>query len=258
MPDTVLFLQIVVLLGSGLAAARLFQNGLYRRYSALCSFLVFRLVSGTIPLIFENSQRGRLYFVIYVGIQPFIWTLYVLMVREVYGLALASHRGLHTLGRWAMYVAVVISVAVSLLSILTKITPKTPQISRIIGYVFAIDRGVNFALVLFILMILFFLSRYPVPLSRNVVRDSSILFVYFLSNTAGILLRSMYGPGIMSATISNVLLGIATLATLAWLFLITPAGEGIRKVMGIAPQHEQRILQQLDSLNATLLKISRN
>lgn len=258
MPDTVLFLQIVVVLGSVLAAARLLKNGLYQRYPALCSFLAFRLVSGTIPLVFENSKNGRLYFILYVGIQPFIWTLYVLMAREVYALALASHRGLHTLGRWAMYVAVVISVAVSLLSILTKITPKTPQISRIIGYVFAIDRGVNFALVLFILIILFFLSLYPVPLSRNVVRHSSFLFVYFLSNAAGILLRSIYGPGVMSAEISTVHLGIATILVLAWLFLITPAGEEIRKVIGIAPEHEQRILQQLDSLNATLLKISRN
>jgi hypothetical protein len=145
-----------------------------------------------------------------------------------------------------------------MLSILAKIAPKMPQTSKYIGYIFAIDRGVNFALVLFILLILFFLSRYPIPLSRNVVRHSSFLFLYFLSNTTAILLRSIYGPGIMSAEISNVLLGVATMVILAWLFLITPAGEQIRKVIGIAPEHEQRILQQLDSLNATLLKISRN
>jgi hypothetical protein len=181
---------------------------------------------------------------------------YVLMVREVYGLALAHHRGLHTLGRWAMYVAITISVTLSFVSILAKITPKTPQRSRLIGYVFAIDRGVNFALVLFILLILFFLSRYPVPLSRNMVRHSSLLFIYFLSNTAGILLRSIYGRGAKSDEISTVLLGVTTIVTLGWLFLITPAGEEVRKVAVIAPEHEQRILQQLDSLNHTLMKIS--
>lgn len=255
MPDTAFSLQILALLGSGLAAIRLFWNGLYRRYSALCGYLVLSAVSGAIPFFLDRSSQ--VYFRVYVCTQPIIWIFFVLMVREIYGLALATHRGLHTLGRWAMYLAVTVSVAVSLLSILEKITPRTPQRSKIIGYVFAVDRGVNFALVLFILLILFFLSRYPVPLSRNVVRHSSILFLYCLSNAAGILFRSIYGRA-ASSEISTVLLGVSTVVGLAWLFLITPAGEGIRKTAGIAPEHEQRILQQLDSLNATLLKISRN
>jgi hypothetical protein len=258
MPDAALFLQILALVGSGLAAVRLFRNGLYLRYPALCSYLAFRVVSGAIPFVFENSSHGGAYFILYVGTQPFIWMFYILMVREVYGLALASHRGIHTLGRWAMYIAIGVSVMLSFMSILARITPKTPQRSRFIGYIFAVDRGVNFALVLFILLILFFLSRYPVPLSRNVVRHSAILFLYFLSNTTGILLRSIYGPGAVSIHISTALLGVATLVILGWLFLITPGGEQIRKVLGIAPEQEQRILQQLESLNATLLKISRN
>jgi hypothetical protein len=256
MPNTALLFQVVAALGSGLAAIRLSWNGLYRRYPVLCSYLAFGVVSGAVPLVLKSSSQ--VYFAVYVGIQPLIWMFYVLMVREVYGLALASHLGLRTLGRWAMYAATTVSVGVSLLSILPKITPKTPQISRSIGYVFAVDRGVNFALVLFILLILFFLSRYPVPLSQNVVRHSSILFLYFLSNTAAILLRSIYGPGAISVEISTVLTGASTVVSLAWLFLITPAGEEIRKVAGIAPEHEQRILEQLDSLNAALLKISRN
>lgn len=256
MPGTVLFFEIAGLVGSALAAIRLVVNGLYRRYWALCAYLVFRAASGTIPFFLKNTSPAYLY--VYVGVQPVIWMFYVLMVREVYGLALASHRGLQSLGRWAMYGAVTVSVTVSLLSILARITPKTPQISRWIGYIFAVDRGVNFALVLFILLILFFLSRYPVPLSRNVIRHSAILFLYFLSQATVILVRSIYGPGAIRNEFNAVLLGIATLVILAWLFLITPAGEEIRKVVGIAPEHEQRILQQLDSLNATLLKISRN
>lgn len=255
MPDAAFLLRIAAPVGAGLAAIRLYQNKLYRQYPALLTYLIFRVLDGTVPLFFPSSSKA--YFVIYVSTQPLIWMFYILMVREVYALALASHRGVQTLGRWAMYGAVTVSVGLSLLSILAKITPKTPQRSRTIGYIFAFDRGVNFALVLFILLILFFLSRYPVPLSRNVVRDSSLLFIYFLSNTAGILMRSIYGRA-ASDQISLILTGIATLVIFGWLFLITPAGEGIRKVVGIAAEHEQRILHQLDALNATLLKISRN
>jgi len=256
MPDTAYLLQVLTLVCSGLAALRLFWNGLYRRYPALCGYLVFRVPSGLIPFFFDNSSKGSAYFYIYVYSQPLIWMFYILMVREVYALALANHRGVHTLGRWAMYGSVVVSVAVSMLSIMARITPKMPQKSKYIGYVVAIDRGVNFALVLFILLILFFLSRYPVPLSRNVVRHSSILFMYYLMNTATILLRSMYGPD--NQTISLVLEVVGAMVIFSWLILITPAGEEVRKVVGIGTEHEQRILQQLDSLNAALLKISRN
>jgi hypothetical protein len=55
-----------------------------------------------------------------------------------------------------------------------------------------------------------------------------------------------------------ILTGILTLVIFAWLLLITPAGEEVRKSVGIAPEHEERILGQLDALNATMLRISKN
>jgi hypothetical protein len=255
-PDAAFLLQIAGLVGATLAAIRLFQDGLYRRYRVLFCYLIFRVISGTIPLILKDHS-SRLYLDVYLAMQPPVWAFYVLMVREIYNLALANHKGLHSLGRWAMYIAVAISVTLSYLTLLAKITAKTPVFVKRVGQIFAIDRGVNFALVLFILLILFFLSRYPVPLSRNIVRHTSFLFIYFLSNTAGILLRTLYGKPVTNE-ISLSLMAVATLMVYAWLFLLTPAGEKTRKVLGIAPEHEEHILRQLDALNATLLKISRN
>lgn len=249
-------LGILGLIGAGLAAGRLLANGLYKRYRSLFGFLILRLIYGCIPLIFTDTA-SKTFEHVYICAQPLIWMSYVLMVRELYTLTLASHKGLRSLGRWAMYVAVAVSVTVSLLSILKKITPRTPQLSKYLGYVFAVDRGVNFALVLFILLILFFLSRYPVPLSRNVVRHSSFLFIYFLTNGAAILLRTIYGRPV-SAQMSLMISVVGTLVVFAWLFFITPEGEKTRKVMAIGAEHEEHILRQLDALNATLLKISRN
>lgn len=254
--DWAKILQIAGMVGAGAAAGRLFAGGLHRKYRALFFYLMLRLLYGFIPLLLSNTST-QLFEKVYICSQPLIWAFYVLMVRELYALALASHRGLQTLGRWAMYVAVTISVTVSMLSILKKITPKTAQLSAMLGYVFAIDRGINFALVLFILLILFFLSRYPIALSRNVVRHSAFLFLFFLSNAGVLLLRTIYGPAV-SAELSMAVAAIGTLMVFAWLFLISPAGEITRKVVGIAPEHEEHILRQLDSLNATLLKISRN
>jgi len=248
-------LEIVGLLGAAGAAIRLRVEGLHSKYRVLFSYLIFRVLYCAIPLLLNPASQ--IYEKLFICTQPVTWMFYILMVRELYSLTLAAHRGLQTLGRWAMYVAVTISVTVSMLSILKRITPRTPQLSRILGYVFAIDRGVNFALVIFILLILLFLSRYPVTLSRNVVRHSTFLFVFFLSNATLVLLRTIYGRP-ASPQISLILAGIGTLAVLAWLFLLTPGGEETRRVVSIAPEHEEHILRQLDSLNATLLKISRN
>src|SRR5581483_11845253 len=148
MPNAALFLQILTLTSAGLAALRLFVNGLFRRYPALFSYLIVRVVFGVTPLFLNHSDD--LYEQIYILSQPITWACYILMVRELYALVLTTHRGLATVGRWAMYISVVVSIALSVLSILPKITPKMPQTSKWIGYIFAIDRGVNLALVLFI------------------------------------------------------------------------------------------------------------
>jgi hypothetical protein len=248
-------LAIAGLAGAGAAAIRLYVDGLWRKYPALFFYLILSVLYG-LPQIFIEI-RSQLYEKIYICEQPLIWMLFVLMVREVYALALASHRGLRSLSRWAMYVAVTISVTFSMLSILKKITPKTPQLSRLLGYVFAVDRGVNFALVLFILVILFFLSRYPIPLSRNVVRHTSFLFIYFLSNASVILLRTIYGVH-ANQQLSTAITAVGDMMVFGWLFFLTPAGESTRKVVGISAEHEEHILRQLDALNATLLKIARN
>ena len=247
-------LQITGLLGAGAAAIRLYHNGLWRKYRALFCYLILIVLYDIPPLVLD--LRDQLYLKIYICEQPLIWIFFVLMAREVYALALTSHRGLQSLSRWAMYIAVVIAVTVSLLSILKKITPRTPQLSRNLGYIFAIDRGVNFALVLFILLILFFLSRYPIPLSRNVIRHTSFLFIYFLSNTSVILLRTIYGVHV-NQQFGLIMTALGVLMVFAWLIFLTPDGEKTRKLV-TAPLHEEHILRQLDALNATLLKISRN
>jgi hypothetical protein len=51
---------------------------------------------------------------------------------------------------------------------------------------------------------------------------------------------------------------IASACTVAWALLITAKGEEVRtQLPQIRPEAEERILQQLDALNATLLKVSR-
>ena len=250
----VLFFEWVSLLAAGLTALKLFRSELYRRYRFFFVYLV-SLVPYDICLLVLDVHSG-LYQEFWTVTTPLFWILYVLVVFELCGLILEKHKGIYTLGRWAMYLGIAVAVILSLLSLLPHITPATLQRSRIMGYILATERGVDFSLAIFILLILLFLSRYPVLLSRNVVVHSVVFSLFFLSNTLGLLLYSVFGLHI-NGEINLFLMGICSACMVGWLVLLNTKGEEVRlSTLQFGRGDEERILLQLDSLNETLLRAS--
>ncbi len=251
----VLFLQAVSLLGSGLTAIKLFRSGLYRRYRVFFWYFVLRIVDGIWPLVLP--LKSHVYFWLYVITVPVNWVFYILVVRELVGLVLEKYKGLYTLGRWAMYFSLAVSVTLSILSFLPRFTPTTPQRSKGIGLLVATDRGVTFCLAIFLVLMLFLVSRYPVSLGRNVVVHTALYTTFFLSNTLSGLLKTVFGVRLYAAADTG-LMGVAAACAFAWFFLLSPKGEEIQvHLPSYGPESEKRILLQLDSLNRTLLKVSR-
>jgi len=251
----VLFFEWVSLLGAGLTGLKLFRSGLYRRYRFFFVYLVSLVPYGICLLVLD--VHSGLYQEFWTVTTPLFWLLYLLVVFELCGLILEKHKGLYTLGRWAMYFGISVAVTLSLLSLLPRITPATPQRSRIMGYILATERGVDFSLAIFILLILLFLSRYPVPLSRNVVVHSVVFSLFFLSNTLGLLLYSVFGLHV-NDQINLLLMGTSSACVVAWLVLLNAKGEKVRlSTLQFGRGDEARILLQLDSLNDTLLRASR-
>ena len=251
----VLFFEWVSLLGAGLTGLKLFRSGLYRRYRFFFVYLVSLVPYGICLLVLD--VHSGLYQEFWTVTTPLFWLLYLLVVFELCGLILEKHKGLYTLGRWAMYFGISVAVTLSLLSLLPRITPATPQRSRIMGYILATERGVDFSLAIFILLILLFLSRYPVPLSRNVVVHSVVFSLFFLSNTLGLLLYSVFGLHV-NDQINLLLMGTSSASVVAWLVLLNAKGEKVRlSTLQFGRGDEARILLQLDSLNDTLLRASR-
>ena len=250
----VLFLEWVSLLGAGLTGLKLFRSGLYRRYRFFFVYLVSLVPYGICLLVLD--VHSGLYQKFWAVTAPLFWLLYILVVFELCGLILEKHKGLYTLGRWAMYLGVVVAVTLSVLSLVPHITPATPQESTIMGYILATERGVDFSLAIFIVLILLFLSRYPVPLSRNVVVHSVVFSLFFLSNTLVMLLYSVFGLHVNSE-INLFLMGICSACMVAWLVLLNAKGEKVRvSTLHFGRGDEERILHQLDSLNDTLLRAS--
>jgi hypothetical protein len=252
------FFELAILAGCALSAIRLLYTGLYRRYRALFAYLVFRFFyTGALLFVFTNLLSAA-YGWFWIITEPIIWLFYVLLVIELYSLILERHKGLQTLGRWVLYVGLSLSILISGLALLPELTGGRPQRSRLLPYYFAIERGVDFSLLLFLLLILLWLTRYPVPLNRNVVVHSIAYSILFLSNTAGLLGRVIFGFN-LSRSVTTFLLGIGAVCIFIWFFFLTRKGEEVRISLPIfGPEHEERILSQLDALNKTLLKVSRD
>jgi hypothetical protein len=185
------------------------------------------------------------------------WPFYIFVVLELYKLVLERYKGLYTLGRWAMYVAILISITISVAGLV--LSPPANQIMGRLKFINLVERGVDTGLVIFILLILLFLSQYHARLSRNVVVHAILYSIYFLSSTLLFLLRGLFG--VRSVDVLNVYLaGISATCVFAWFFLLTRKGEEFKPVAtsGVGPDHEERLMHQLDSLNKTLMNARKN
>jgi hypothetical protein len=247
-------LRAVLLLGSVVMALKLYRTGLFRRYPIFFCFFVFRIPNSLWPLFLEANSP--LYQQLWVLTTPIALGFYVLMVVELYRLVLEKYKGLYSLGRWALYISLAISVSISAISLLPQIKPSLPQRSKIMFYMLASERGINTGLAIFIILILCFLSFFPVKLSSNVRMHALIFSIFFLSNTFVALMRSLFGLRLV-LEVNTLLLGITTTSVVAWLALLRPAGEDLRIAPSpLGPEQESRLLTHLDSLNAALLRSS--
>jgi hypothetical protein len=248
------FLRAVLLLGSALMVLKLYRTGLYHRYPIFFAFFIFRIPNSIWPLFLEVTSPD--YQQAWVVTTPIALAFYVLMVVELFKLVLEKYKGLYSLGRWALYVSLAIAVTISAISLMPQIKPSLPQRSKIMWYMLAMERGINTGLALFIILILCFMSFFPVKLSRNVRMHALVFSIFFLSNTFVLLMKSLFGMR-LRYEVNTMLLAITAASVVAWLTLLRTAGEdSIRPPIRYGQEHESRLLAHLDTLNAALLRVS--
>lgn len=222
-----------------------------RRYPALTAYLVFLVPYLAAPVTLD--LRSPAYFYSWVATEPMCWILEVLLVRELCGAVLAKYPGVCSLGRWVMYGGMAISAAVSLLSLTAHIHSTIPARSRILATITGLDRGVNLALAVFLLLMVLLVSRYPVRLPRNVLLNTAVFATFFLSNTLAATLRAIFDLRLNPA-VEPCLTGLATACSVAWLLFLTPAGEVAEcEWLHYSEAYEARVLGMLDSLNRVLV-----
>jgi hypothetical protein len=238
---------------SALAGVKLWRTGLHRRYPALLAFL---LLNPILSLGFLVSSVAA-YVTYWKILQPFTWLFSVWVVLELYTVILERHKGLATFGRWMQYGGFAVSTLVSVLALLPRIQTGRGHADPVLVYYYAIERGVDCGMLVFLLVLLVWLTQYPVPLSRNVVIHSFAYTALFLSNSVGLFGQAFFGFA-LSRSVTLALTGVFGICILTWLIFLNAQGEEVRvTVLHFTAEHEERILEQLETVNQALLKLSR-
>ena len=246
-------MNVSVVLGSLLLLGKLHLAGLKSGYRAFSFFLVLAAIQNGIGTTLNT--KGEAYFYFWLFSEPIEWFVAAWVVLDVYSQVLQDYRGLYTVGRWLLMVAVTIALLASGLTLL--IPSRSTGQGQLLACYYLAERAINFSLVVFLLTILLLLTRYPITLTRNVIVYSVVLSFFFLSYTAIYILVSTGGRSIISfAEYATQGANLAALAT--WLAMLSRAGEDRPQRLRPAwmPGREQELLNELNSLNAALLKVA--
>ena len=234
---------------------KLYRTGLYRLYPIFFAFFIFRIPNSIWPYFLDVQSNHYLHVWVLTG--PIALGFYVLMVVELYRLVLERYKGLYSLGRWALYISLAISLTISAITLMPRIKPNMPQPSKIINYMLATERGIDTSLAIFIVLILCFLSFFPIVLSWNVRMHALVFSTFFLSNTFVLLVRGLFGLK-LGNEMNTILLGITSTSVVAWLVLLRTTGEDFtRAPQRFGPEQERRLLAHLEMLNSAVLRTSR-
>jgi hypothetical protein len=231
------------------AIGRLVHLRLTRRFPALLGFLaLLALSTGLFAFI---SDLTSTYFWIYVVYLPFRNILSFVAVWELFALVFHDYPGIRTIGRWAMYSGIVLSVVASVAMAGIFWRGGAGNRDSFLFYLEVVQRSVVFSLAVVIATILFTLSRYPLRLDRNSYLSTLFFSFLFLSDAIELLIDSLT-PGLYNHFVDGTESSIIAALLSVWAVLLRP--EPPADISRVSPSisGEAHLLEQLDSLNAFL------
>jgi hypothetical protein len=241
------FIQIGALFA---LCAKLWRNELYKLYAFFFSCLVLELLQALIPVFVPLN--GAVYRNSYVASQALIVCSYAFVVLELYSVVLRNLQGIASVARRYIKLTLAFAIVVSLVPLRIEKMPNT-----LTGYLFIFERPVLSSLVVFVLLISAFLVYYPVPLGRNVIVYLAGYAVFFLTAATVALLQNL--GYFWNRQQGSITMSVFVICIVFWLFALSRQGEQKRVVVGHQwnPGDDQRLMAQLEAINASLLRSGR-
>lgn len=229
--------------------ARLLAAGLHKKYPSFFLFLSFSIFR----MVFLYAPWSRwTYAVFWMASEALAWIFYVLVLIELYTLVLSQYPGIQSLGRWIFHGSVGISLLIAAVTLYPETSSGKPP--DILMLFMIAERGILSALAILTLLIIAFLTWFPVPLPRNVVLHSILFAIYFFSKAAALLVRNVLGHQASHRATTLAFIGVGWLCMLLWALLMTARGEDVEARVGHRwnEDDEDRLLGQLRQINSSL------
>jgi hypothetical protein len=136
-------------------------------------------------------------------------------------------------------------------------TARVNLLKRAMSLTEILDQAVSTVLLLTLLAMLAFLLWFPVDVPRNLVVFSAGYLIYFAVRSLSLFMQ-YFSPDWVPV-ISVAILVVSAGCCFYWLFFLSVAGETAKVRIGHSwkPQEQERLLVQLDAINATLLRSAR-
>jgi hypothetical protein len=237
-----------------IALARLAYLNLTKQFRALAWYLGLFSVSNL--LAGGLSPRSVTYFWYYLAMIPLESAAGIFAVRGLIALIFANYPGIRTVGRWALYAGVVFSVAVSLaLNSLFSYSGLHRRQKWGLFYIEAAQRSIILSLAIAIIAIVFVLSKYPLNLGRNTYLCCGFFSAIFLIEAVQLLVDST--QRLLFSEVAETVAAISVSTCLfAWGSLLRAQRAPAPRIV-VPTAHEDKLLQQLESLNSLMIRAAR-
>src|SRR5215472_1271031 len=153
-------ISVVCLIAHLFVIARLWRTKLVSSYPILFIWLCAALPNG-FAFVFWGP-KDRHYFYVYFWSELVLLILYLLLVWELFSRIFQRYQGIRSLSHWVMGIAAAVSAIASSAIMAVTVTGQRSFAKKGIPLLNNVERAEASALVLFILILLFFISRYPI------------------------------------------------------------------------------------------------
>ena len=247
--------SICCALAAAVCAWRVYDQRLVALYPAFFGYLLSQAV--LLSVLGLVGVSSIIYRWVFIFAYPVIWLIYCMMTRELYTQIFSKYPGIAMLGRWSVYLAVVLACAAAIVSGLATRGVLVKKSAFMIP-VEVTGRNVVFGLALSIIVLLLLISRYPIQLHRNVLVNCIAFSALLLGESAEMLMDHL--TNLRHTVILDVTLMAFNIACfIVWGFLLSP--QGARQIIhirrGFTANDERRLLGQLESLNALGVRAAR-
>jgi hypothetical protein len=232
---------------------RLYRLKLISQYKIFSALIVFDIVTSAVAMFVPWNRLHLDYRVAWLASKPISWILYIAVVFSVLQRVMFGHKGILSMSRKVFGACFIVSVLLGLISARIEFVVAHPNAP--VELAFIVDRAFCTVSLLLLCATLVYLLWFPVAVSRNAALLCAGLMVYFAVKTALMLVRDIWSPNSVKL-VSLALVLLFTACLTFWVLFFTEAGEyeTVRPGHSWKPKEQDRLLNQLEAINAVLLR----